>query len=194
MKSVYWGDLCPRGQDMGRDAFADFRQSMACFAVLWKDFGWVWGGQGGAVTLIQLRDDCGFRWVVTGTQRKPGLCWRGLDYSRKVCSVWPRPARNKELLFPWDGGGRGRSMLAVKNAPANEGDERDAGSIPGSGRSSGVENGNPFQYSCLENPMDRRVWQATVHGVTRVGHGLATKQPSPPKESYFWGEINIPSS
>ena len=85
-------------------------------------------------------------------------------------------------------------MLAVKNAPANEGDERDAGSIPGSGRSSGVENGNPFQYSCLENPMDRRVWQATVHGVTRVGHGLATKQPSPPKESYFWGEINIPSS
>ena len=131
MKSVYWGDLCPRGQDMAREAFADFRQSMACFAVLWKDFGWVWGGQGGAVTLIQLRDDCGFRWVVTGTQRKPGLCWRGLDYSRKVCSVWPRPARNKELLFPWDGGGRGRSMLAVKNAPANEGDERDAGSIPG---------------------------------------------------------------
>ena len=58
-------------------------------------------------------------------------------------------------------------MLAVKNAPANAGDERDAGSIPGSGRSSGVENGNPFQYSCLENPMDRRVWQATVHGVPK---------------------------
>ena len=54
--------------------------------------------------------------------------------------------------------------------------------------------GNPLQYSCLENPMDRGVWQATVHGVTRVGHGLATKPPPPPKESYFWGEINIPSS
>ena len=43
--------------------------------------------------------------------------------------------------------------------------------------------------------MDRGVWHATVHGVTRVGHDLATKQPPPPKESYyFWGEISIPSS
>ena len=81
----------------------------------------------------------------------------------------------------------------VKNPPANAGD-RDWGLIPGLGGSPGEGNGNPLQYSCLENPMDRRVWQATVHGVTRVGHGLATKQPSPPKESYFWGEINIPSS
>lgn len=61
---------------------------------------WVWGGQGGAVTLIQLRNDCGFRRVVTGLQRKTGLCWRGVDYSRKVRSVWPRTARNRELLFP----------------------------------------------------------------------------------------------
>jgi len=51
------------------------------------------------------------------------------------------------------------------------------GLVPGSGRSSGEENGNPFQYSCLENPMDRGAWQATVHGVTRVGHDLATKPP-----------------
>ena len=47
--------------------------------------------------------------------------------------------------------------------------------IPGSGRSSGEENGTPLQYSCLENPMDRGAWQATVHGVARVGHDLATK-------------------
>lgn len=80
---------------------------MACFAVLWKDLGWVWGGQGGAVTLIQLRNDCGFRRVVTGPQRKTGLWWRGVDYSRKVRSVWPRTARNRELLFPGDGGGGG---------------------------------------------------------------------------------------
>ena len=39
------------------------------------------------------------------------------------------------------------------------------------------KNGNPLQYSCLENPMDRGAWQATVHGVTRVGHDLATKPP-----------------
>jgi len=50
------------------------------------------------------------------------------------------------------------------------------GLIPGSGRSPGEGNGNPLQYSCLENPMDRRAWQATVHGVTRVGHNLVTKE------------------
>ena len=51
------------------------------------------------------------------------------------------------------------------------------GSIPGSGRSPGEGNGNPLQYSCLENPMDRGAWQATVHGVAQVGHDLATKPP-----------------
>ena len=49
------------------------------------------------------------------------------------------------------------------------------GSIPGLGISSGEVNGNPLQYSLLENPMDRGAWQATVHGITRVGHNLATK-------------------
>ena len=44
----------------------------------------------------------------------------------------------------------------------------DTGSIPGFGRSSGEGNGNPLQYSCLENPMDRGAWRATVHGVARV--------------------------
>ena len=53
----------------------------------------------------------------------------------------------------------------VKNLPANAGDARDTGSIPGSGRSPGEGDGNPFQYSCLENPMDRGAWQATVHKV-----------------------------
>ena len=50
----------------------------------------------------------------------------------------------------------------VKNLPANAGDTRDPGSIPGSGRSPGVGYGNPLQYSCLGNPMDRGPWQATV--------------------------------
>ena len=52
--------------------------------------------------------------------------------------------------------------LVAKNLPANAGD---MGPIPGSGRSPGEENGNPLQYSCLENPMDRGGWRATVHGV-----------------------------
>ena len=53
----------------------------------------------------------------------------------------------------------------VKNPPANEGDNRDKGSIPGSGRSPGGGHGNPLQYSCLENPIDRGAWRATVHRV-----------------------------
>ena len=51
----------------------------------------------------------------------------------------------------------------VKNPPANAGDTRDVGSIPGSGRSPRVGNGNPLQYSCLGNFMDRGAWRATVH-------------------------------
>ena len=55
--------------------------------------------------------------------------------------------------------------LVVKNLPVNAGDIRDVSSIPGSGRSPGGGHGNPLQYSCLENPMDRGVWLATVHRV-----------------------------
>ena len=55
----------------------------------------------------------------------------------------------------------------VKNQPANAEDTRDASSVPGSGRSPGVGNSTPLQYSCLENPTDRGVWPATVYGVTK---------------------------
>ena len=54
----------------------------------------------------------------------------------------------------------------VKNLPASAGDSRDGGLIPGSGRSLEGGNGNPLQYSCLKNSMDREAWCATVHGVT----------------------------
>ena len=57
--------------------------------------------------------------------------------------------------------------LVVKNLSASAGDLRDMDSIPGLGRSPAGEHGNSLQYSCLENPMDRRDWQATVHGVTK---------------------------
>ena len=53
----------------------------------------------------------------------------------------------------------------VKNLPANAGEAKDPGSVPGLGRSPGIGNGNPLQYSCLENSMDRGVWQATVYRV-----------------------------
>ena len=57
--------------------------------------------------------------------------------------------------------------LVEKNPSANAGDIRDLGSIPGSGRPPEGGNGNPLQYSCLENPMDRKAGRAAVHGVTK---------------------------
>ena len=60
-----------------------------------------------------------------------------------------------------------------KNSPASAGD---GGSVSGSERFLGDGNDNPLQYSCLGNPMDRGAWQATVHGVAKVGHDLVTQQ------------------
>ena len=60
------------------------------------------------------------------------------------------------LTLPW-----------VKNPPANAGDARDLGSIPGLGGSPGGGHGNPLQYSCLGDPMDRGAWPATVHGIAK---------------------------
>ena len=64
--------------------------------------------------------------------------------------------------------------LVVKNPPANAGDTGDVGLISGLGRSPGGGNGNPLQYSCLENPMDRGAWRATVHGVAESNTTEAT--------------------
>ena len=66
----------------------------------------------------------------------------------------------------------GRSV--VKNPPANTGN---AGLIPGSGRFPGEGNGNPLQYYCLENPMDRGVWWAIAHGVAKSQIQLSTRVP-----------------
>ena len=64
-------------------------------------------------------------------------------------------------------------VLVVKNPPASAGDIREASLIPGSGRSRGGGHGNPLQYSCLENPMDRGAWRSTVHGVANNRTGLS---------------------
>ena len=81
-------------------------------------------------------------------------------------------------------------MQVVKTPPANAGEVRDVRSIPGLGRSPGEGNGNPLQYSGLENPMDRGAWRATVHGVvktwlkwlsTHTGRHLFTSTPLTPR-------------
>ena len=57
--------------------------------------------------------------------------------------------------------------VVAKNSLASTGDERDMGSVPRLGRSPGGGHGNPLQYTCLENPIERGAWWATVHGVTK---------------------------
>ena len=63
---------------------------------------------------------------------------------------------------------------AVKNPPAKAGDARDAALIPGSGRSPGIGNGNPLQYPCLKNAMDKEASWATVHGFARSWKQLSS--------------------
>ena len=84
----------------------------------------------------------------------------GVAKSRTQLSDWTELKLSDErvLNLGFPGGS------VVKNLPTNAGD---MGSIPGSGRSLGVRSSNPLQHSCLDNPMDRGAWQATVHGVTK---------------------------
>ena len=65
--------------------------------------------------------------------------------------------------------GASQVALVIKNPLVNAGDQRDTGSIPGSGRSPGGGNGNPFQYFCLGNPMDRGAWWTIVREATELG-------------------------
>ena len=82
--------------------------------------------------------------------------------SHSLCNYWI--FRIKQTLRSCRGFPGGS---VVKNPPANAGDAGDTGSIPGSGRFPRGGNGNPLQQSCLENPMDRGAWWATVHGVAK---------------------------
>ena len=99
-----------------------------------------------------------------------------------LCPTWQQwiTALLTRLLLPAhvssDSWGFPHSSVGKERA-CNAGDP---GLIPGSGRSPGEGTGNPLQYSCLENPMDRGGWHTTVHGVTKVGLNLATKPPPPP--------------
>ena len=86
---------------------------------------------------------------------------RGIQFSDQGLNLGP---------LNW---GASKVVLVVKNLPANAGDAGDKGLIPGSGRSQEVGNGNPLQYSCLGNLMDRGTWRATVHGVAKSRRQLS---------------------
>ena len=85
------------------------------------------------------------------------------------------------LLSPYYGS-------VVKNLPASAGDSRDLGSIPGSGRCPGGGNGNPLQYSCLQNPKDRGAWRATVH---RLAKSDTTEQLSTEPSRPRWRSLQV---
>ena len=72
----------------------------------------------------------------------------------------------------------------VKNSPAHAGATENSGSVPGLGRSPAEGNGNPIEYSCLGNPMDRRAWQATVYGVAKSWIRLSVNMSQ--RVSSFW--------
>ena len=100
-------------------------------------------------------------WRIPGTGEPGGLLSMGLhraghDWSNLVAAA---AVERYDL-------GTSQVALVVKNWSADAGGIRGTGSISGSGRSPGEENSNPLQYACLENPMDRGAWQATVHRVT----------------------------
>ena len=81
----------------------------------------------------------------------------------ELMSKWKKKKSSFFLLFYR----ASQVVLVIKNLPANAGDIRDVGSVPGLERSSWGGHGNPIQYSCLENPMGRGTWWATVHGVAK---------------------------
>ena len=88
--------------------------------------------------------------------------FRALSVQRHASENCRKKARNSVLTYMRKGFPGGS---VVNNSPANAGDPRDMGSLPGWGRSPGGGHGNPLRSSCLENPMDRGAWQATVDGV-----------------------------
>ena len=90
------------------------------------------------------------------------------SYTWIWCSAYTGPQTPVHILLHWGSAALASQMaLVVKNLSANAVDIRNEGSIPGSGRSPGGGNGNPLQYSCLENPRDRGTWWARVPAVVQ---------------------------
>ena len=109
-----------------------------------------------------------------GTQTLPLKARNATEFGALILKL--SPAMRTQLKF---GAIKSRRQalqvaLVVKNPPANTADVRGMGSIPGLQRSPGGGLDNPFQYSCLENPMDRRAWKATIHRVAELDTNEAT--------------------
>ena len=114
----------------------------------------------------------GFKWMDLGKTLNLYKHIRGVGESQQ----WPQIAGagdrrglrlTGQILRSYDDSGASQVALVVKNPPANTRDKRDMGSIPESRKSPEGGHGNPLQFSCLKNSMDRGAWQTTVHGVAK---------------------------
>ena len=114
---------------------------------------------------------------------------------QKCCKTWVLnllpPA--SVYCYPVPGSGAFHVALVVKNLPANARDKGDMGSIPGSGRSPGGENGNLLQYSCLENPTHRGAWRTTVCGVSKSRAQLSMHNSNSPGPTPSGSEWELPT-
>ena len=117
------------------------------------------------------------RWDGHRPTFKGSVTWRPPQISQTRVWNYPQPFTHPFIWYGW--GFPHRSV--GKESACNAGDQ---GSIPGSGRSPGKGNGHLLQYSCLEIPMDRGAWRATVCAVMRVRHDLVTKPPPEPNNGY----------
>ena len=122
----------------------------------------------------------------------------------RLYNIWAMLGKDGQCCHPWFCTWRCRTSFpggsVLQNLPASTGDVGDSGSIRELGRSPGGGNGNPLQYSCLENPMDRGAWRATVHGAAKrhiwthfvsdfYGYAIAVRQLK-----CIWGTLGSPSS
>ena len=118
-----------------------------------------------------------YRWAFLGSE----------DISMPDLPMWIQSLVPSSSLHPPVCMGPSQVALVVKSLPANVGDIRNMGLIPGLGRSPGGRQGNPLQYSCLENPVDRGAWPATVHGVAELYKTEATFHACPLGCCCCWG-------
>ena len=125
-------------------------------------------------------DGCESEWTLGVGDGQGGLV---------CCDSWGRKESDTTEWLNWT-----EVALMVKNSPAKRGDLRDSHSIPGLGWFPGKGHGNPLHYSCLENPMDRRAWWATVHRVTKSQMQLKWLSMHPPIILNFWKRILLPNS
>ena len=107
---------------------------------------------------------CNGRWILSHWAIR-GFPWCSLCFRKAIYTIWALYSRAATV-----------AQLG-KSPPANAGEARNKGSIPGSGRSSGEGNSNPLQYSCLENPMNRGAWRDTVQGFTKSWMQLTHAMP-----------------